>query len=151
MSRFTSHLGLIGLEYSTGRPVLRGGRCLWYHASPLAYEVGELGSGELIVVPAFNPSAWTDDQLRTIRVEGVTDLASIPACVRWLLPPDGPWAKAAALHDAGYITRGWGGRYTRKQVDQIFLEAMGVLGVPAWKREAIYQAVRLFGASRWGT
>lgn len=150
MSRFTEHLGLVLLEYSTGWPVLRGGRCLWRLSSPLTWEVGELGSGVLIIVPAFDATGWGDEALRSIRREGVTDLASIPPIARPLLPPDGPWAKAAVLHDAGYATRGWA-RMSRKDVDDLLNEAMKALGVPAWKRTMIYRAVRLFGASRWGT
>lgn len=151
MSRFTQHLGLSLLEYSDGRPVLRGDRCLWYLASPLVYEIGDIGSGVFVTVPAFDPTQWTDEALKRIRVEGVTDLASIPWPARGLLPPDGPWVKAAVLHDAGYITKGWGGRFTRKAVDKLLLEAMEVLGVPAWKRAVIYRAVRIGGGRGWGT
>lgn len=151
MSRFTDHLGLVLLEYSNGRPVLRGGRVLWRLSSPLTWEVGELGSGVLIIVPSFDPAGWTDEALRTIRFAGVTDLASIPALARGLLPPDGPWAKAAVLHDQGYISAGWDGAMSRKEVDDLLNEAMKALGVPAFKRALIYRAVRLFGASRWGT
>lgn len=151
MSRFTSHLGLTLLEYSDGRPVLRGDRCLWFLSTPLAYEVGAKGSGVFIIVPAFDRESYTDDELRDIRADGVTDLASIPWPARGLLPPDGPWVKAAVIHDAGYVTRGWGGRMTRKQVDQLLKEAMEVLGVPAWKRAVIYAAVRVGGRNAFGT
>jgi hypothetical protein len=151
VSRFTSHLGLTLLEYSDGRPVLRGDRCLWFLSTPLAYEVGAKGSGVFIIVPAFDRESYTDDELRDIRADGVTDLASIPFPARGLLPPDGPWVKAAVIHDAGYITRGWGGRMTRKQVDQLLKEAMEVLAVPSWKRAIIYAAVRVGGRNSFGT
>lgn len=151
MSRFTSHLGLTLLEYSDGRPVLRGDRCLWYLSTPLVYEIGAKGSGVFIIVPAFDRESYTDDELRDIRADGVTDLASIPWPARGLLPPDGPWVKAAVIHDAGYITRGWGGRMTRKGVDGVLREAMEVLGVPAWKRAVIYAAVRVGGRNAFGT
>lgn len=151
MSRFTQHLGLSLLEYSDGRPVLRGDRVLWYLAAPLVYEIGDIGSGVFVTVPAFDPSEWTDEALKRIRVEGITDLASIPWPARGLLPPDGAWVKAAVLHDAGYITRGWGGRFNREGVDRLLLEAMTVLGVPAWKRSVIFRAVRLFGGKAFGT
>ena len=151
MSRFTSHLGLTLLEYSDGRPVLRGDRCLWYLASPLVWEIGAKGSGQYLIVPAFDRESYTDDELRNIHAQGVTDLASIPEFARGLLPPDGPWAKAAVLHDEGYQSKGWGGRFTRKQVDDLLKEAMGVLGVPAWKRFIIWASVRVGGASGWGS
>jgi hypothetical protein len=139
------------LEYSNGRPVLRGGVCLWYLPTPLVYELGYIGSGDFIIVPAFDRESYTDEELRDIRADGVTDLASIPAIARGLMPPNGPWAKAAVIHDAGYVTRGWGGRMTRKQVDDLFKEAMEVLGVPAWKRAVIYAAVRVGGSRAFGT
>lgn len=151
MSRFTSHLGLTLLEYSDGRPVLRGDRCLWYLASPLVYEIGAKGSGDFIIVPAFDRERYTDEELRHVRSRGVTDLASIPWPARGLLPPDGPWVKAAVVHDDGYVSLGWNGRMNRKNVDLILREAMEVLGVPAWKRAAIYAAVRIGGGRAFGT
>lgn len=93
----------------------------------------------------------TDEELRDVRSRGVTDLASIPWPARGLLPPDGPWVKAAVVHDDGYVSLGWNGRMTRKGVDQILREAMEVLGVPAWKRAVIYAAVRVGGRNAFGT
>jgi hypothetical protein len=115
-------------------------------ASPLRYDVGVEGSGETITVPAG----------------ALTDLASIPRLAGILLPPDGPWAKAAVVHDWLYVTRGscflgaLGGRtrakpYTRAEADKILKEAMEVVGVPAWKRAVIYGSVRVGGAGGWGT
>lgn len=146
MSGFTAHLGLWLVEDAQGRPITRNGRCQWRLSGPLPYDVGEEGSGETITVPAGF----------------VTDLASIPRLVSGLLPPDGPWAKGAVLHDFLYSSRGTGvfaGRrwlsratdYTRKEADQIFAEAMRVLGVPAWRRQVIFIAVRLGGSGGWGS
>lgn len=146
MSRFTTHLGLILLEDAKGDPITKAGRCQWLIAEPLKYEVGAEGSGERITVPAG----------------ATTDLASIPRVVSNIFPPDGPWAKAAVIHDWIYVTRGtcfrdgFNGRtrakpYTRAEADGILREAMGVLGVPAWKRTVIYLAVRAGGASGWGS
>ena len=144
MSRFTQHLGLILLEDDQGDPILRDGRCQWLVNPALRYEVGAEGSNEVIIVPANT----------------VTDLASIPRGVWNLFPPDGPWAKAAVIHDFLYATKGTGDvdgqhwmtkpSYTRAQADDILREAMGVLGVPAWKRQCIWAAVRVGGAGGWG-
>lgn len=95
-----------------------------------------------------------------------TDLASIPAAVWPLLPPDGPYAEATALHDPCYASRGtfdWKGPsgvvhhgrsraqpYSRAECDGILHDAMAALHVPAWKRIAVYEAVRAFGASGFG-
>ena len=149
MSRFTTHLGLTLLEDANGDPVTKDGRCQWLVADPLRYDVGAEDSGETITVPAG----------------ATTDLASIPRLVSGILPPDGPWAKAAVVHDWLYSTRGECLRhesdgwtlyrtrrraYTRAEADKILGEAMEVLGVPAWKRAVIYRAVRLGGQGGWG-
>lgn len=156
MSRFTSHLGLSLLEYADGRPVMRGDRVLWHHTEPLIWEVGQLGSGQFIIVPAFEPAGLTDGQLWLIAAKravapGVTDLASIPAAFRWFASPDGPFVKAAALHDMLYVTRGLDGHYTRRQCDDIFREAMAAIGVPEGTAAAIYEAVRVGGGKAFGT
>jgi len=95
-----------------------------------------------------------------------TDLASIPAAAWPMLPPDGPYAEATALHDPCYETSGtfdWKGPtgiihhgrtraapYSRAECDEILDDAMVALHVPAWKRIVVYEAVRFGGASGWG-
>jgi len=125
-----------GFPYeASGRPARRNGRCLWLVASPLSYDVGAEGSGETITVPAGT----------------ITDLASVPRPLWSLAPPDGPWLKAAVIHDFLYATKGMGGAYSRAQADGIFREAMGVLGVPGWQRQVLWAAVRIGGGGGWGT
>lgn len=89
-----------------------------------------------------------------------TDGASIPR-IFWRLigsPFTGKYRWAAFLHDRGYRHKGnmrtdqVFGRpakaATRKEVDDMFLEAMGVSGEGLIHRTIIYYAVRLFGP-RW--
>ena len=146
MSQFTNVLALYLLEDREGRPVLRDGRCQWQLSREIKYDVGTEFSGETITIPT----------------SFVTDLASIPFPARGLLPPDGPWAKAAVLHDAlyasqgtcvfsGYSYRSREAPYTREESDKILREAMGVLGVPTGKQALIYRAVRAFGGRGWGS
>jgi hypothetical protein len=87
----------------------------------------------------------------------VSDFASMPWAVRQLLPSFGPWARAAVLHDYLYATQGQNGRFTRRQADAMLREAMAATAQDredrepaAWKRAAIYRAVRAFGAGGWG-
>ena len=72
-----------------------------------------------------------------------TDFASVPRPFWPLISPYGKAGKAAVIHDFLYyknrIGEGW---FTRAQADLIFLEAMGVLGVAAWRKYAMYWAVR---------
>ena len=94
-----------------------------------------------------------------------SDLGSTPpiAWSRGFLP-NGPESKPFRIHDEGYRRRGVGlGHcytasgalqaldYTRKQVDDILLEAMMVVGCDPLKSELIYEAVRLGGAKDWGS
>jgi len=75
----------------------------------------------------------------------VTDLASTPRALWWLFPPIGRYAKAAIVHDYLYVAA-----YKNKRfADKVFYEAMGVLGVPLWKRKIMYLAVKLFGKGNY--
>lgn len=132
MDGFGGPLDLQLEQDPSGRPELREDRCLWTLIAPLSYRTK---TGHLITVPAGF----------------VTDLASIPQFA-WSLgfAPDGPWAKAAVIHDYLYSTKGQGGVYTRAQADSILDEAMADLGVPGWRRAIIWAAVRVGGASGWG-
>lgn len=75
----------------------------------------------------------------------VTDLASIPRLFRVMLDVNGKHRKAAVLHDYLYSFQ----EFTRKQTDKIFLHAMESCGVIWWRRQAIYQGVRVGGWYRW--
>lgn len=106
---------------------------LWEVNLTFQYHVGKEGSLDVIVIP-----------------QGfVTDLASVPWPATMFIPKDGTYDQAAVVHDYLYHTLGLGGKYNRKQCDRIFLEAMGVLGVPLWKRRIMYRAVRIGGGRPW--
>jgi hypothetical protein len=137
VSRFTGFLDLELVENADGDPLTRNGRCIWRLTRPLSYDVGAEGSGETITIPAGF----------------ITDLASIPAFAWPVFPADGPYAKAAVVHDYGYSVAGVmpdGRRYSRRQIDDIFREAMAVVGVSRWRRMVIYAAVRVGGRPGWG-
>lgn len=128
----------------------RGGRPCVRLLHPVQYHVGSDDSLEVITVPAGF----------------VTDFASIPWGLWNLFPPWGPHARPAIVHDFLYETSGTGvwravgdepaGRYitrqadySRSEADGIFREALGVVGVPGWRRTLMYRAVRLGGGSGW--
>ena len=79
----------------------------------------------------------------------IFDGASIPKPL-WALfgsPFVGDYRRAAVIHDSYY--KGGGEHFaTRKQTDQMFLEAMRCDGVGRIKSRLMYAAVRLFGP-RW--
>lgn len=102
---------------------------LWKTHRPLTYYVGQIEDNDVIVVP-----------------EGfITDFASVPQFAWIMIPPDGEYTAAAVVHDYLYSTQ----TRTRKQSDDIFLEAMEVLKVVFWKRILMYWAVRLFAWIAW--
>jgi hypothetical protein len=101
----------------------------WTVNQEFVYKIGGPESEFEIKVPAGFP----------------TDFASIPRVFWRVLPPTGEYGKAAVVHDYLYSTQ----IGTREWSDKIFLEAMEVLGVPAWKRETMFRVVRMFGWKSW--
>ena len=119
MSRFTKFTAYMPL--SDGKT--------WLLDKPLIYEIGNEGSGNFITVPAgFH-----------------TDFASVPRLFRVFFSSWEKYGNAAVLHDWLY----WRQNTSRKQADDIFYEAMGVLGASYFTRHALYLAVRSFGWIAW--
>jgi hypothetical protein len=141
---------------SRSKPETRDGRTLWAVGKPIVYRTL---AGDLITVPAGM----------------TTDLASIPRLVSGAIPPDGPWARAAVVHDFLFETSGScmlkqkdlrTGKvftypngctrktpYTRSEANEVLRQAMVALGVTAWKRVVIYEGVVAGGVvapSAWG-
>ncbi len=69
-----------------------------------------------------------------------TDLASVPRIVRWLLPQDGRWTRAAIVHD-------WCCRhpeqFTARDADGLFRRVCREEGVPVLARRLLWTGVRL--------
>jgi hypothetical protein len=104
----------------------------WMLHSEFDYHVGMYPSADVIKVP----------------IGFQTDFASVPRPFWFLFPPDGKYTGAAVVHDWLYHTHEYHER-SRKECDQIFLEAMGVLGVPWLTRHTMYRAVRLGGGNHF--
>ncbi len=101
----------------------------WRTDREFTYMVGNKHSDEEITVPRGY----------------LTDFFSVPLPFRGLLPKSQKGNQAAVLHDYMYQNH----LYSRKKCDDIFLEAMTVLGVSVWKRQVMYRAVRMFGWYGW--
>ena len=76
----------------------------------------------------------------------VTDGASIPKVFWSILSPFGDYFAAAVIHDFLY-SKSNQNTFTRLQCDNIFKEAMFNIGVPWYRRDVIYRAVRTFGGA----
>lgn len=75
-----------------------------------------------------------------------TDFASVPRVpIAFWLTGDTAH-EASVIHDYMYQVHNIG---TRLQADNVFLEAMEAMGIPAWRRQIMYRAVRLFGGAAW--
>lgn len=101
----------------------------WVLVESFEYRIGAKDSGEIINIPKGF----------------ITNFASVPRGLWNIFPPWDKYGKAAVLHDYLYHVK----RFTRKRCDDIFLEAMEVLGVSKWKRLVIYYAVKLAGWKAW--
>jgi hypothetical protein len=75
------------------------------------------------------------------------DMASIPRILWPLIAPFELSINAPLLHDWLYENDGRYvlGRFTRGEVDKLFLKIMEEEGVPRWRRVLSYWAVRAFG------
>lgn len=122
------------------------GRQLWRVDVGFEYYIGRKDSGFVVTIPAGF----------------ITDLASIPTAVQWLLPPDGKYEHGLIVWLLRLFGRdGWDWRYahaaivhdylykhaiaTKRIADIVFYEAMGVSRVYTWLRLIMYLAVRVGG------
>ena len=97
-------------------------------------------------VRLIGPLVYRFDGGRIVVPSGFhSDLASIPATLRWVVGKLEAHASAAVLHDFLYRHK----LMPREAADHLFLEAMSNSGVGCIKRRAMFTAVRLFGRFYW--
>jgi hypothetical protein len=104
-----------------------------------------------------SPLIWTGSQgdTFTVPVGFVTDFATVPRFLHWLVLPYGAYTRAAVLHDYLIEERinhpDPDMRVPSRDVDGIFRKVMEELGVPWTKRWTMWAAVRaasLFNSRR---
>ena len=99
------------------------------------------------LIKPFSYSVGNNKVIIEVPIGFITDGASIPK-IAWSIigsPMTGKYIYAAVLHDYCYFIK----TFSRKKSDQIFLEAMEILGVSKLKRKIIYYAVRAGGRWAW--
>ena len=80
-----------------------------------------------------------------------TDLASIPKFFHRFFPVIDKHIQPAIVHDYFYENADKDSyKITKAEADQMFLDGMEHVGVPYWRRYAMYYAVRLGGTGIWG-
>ena len=75
----------------------------------------------------------------------ITDFASIPRPLWWLLPRWGKYGPAAILHDYLYRTA----PVSRFDADNLFADAMDACEVNPITSTVIFLSVRIFGSHAW--
>lgn len=112
----------------------------WEILAPFEYCVGAPDGWPIVVIPSGF----------------ITDFASIPRIFWNILPPTGKYGKAAVVHDWLYrypklqfIKGGKLVPITKELCDDIFDEAMGVLGVGIVTKSILFYGVHYFGGWTW--
>ncbi len=113
----------------------------------------------LIVSPLSDGKSWVllenfkyhvgtieSDDIVEAKKGFATDFASVPRIFWFVIPKWGKYGNASVIHDWLYWEQG---ARSRKEADDIFLEAMGCLDVKKWKMYTMYYAVRWFGGIAW--
>lgn len=72
----------------------------------------------------------------------VTDFASVPVPVRWLIPADGPWTAAAVVHDWFCEVGIAAGAISSRDADGVFRRMCRELGTPVLRRWLMWAGVR---------
>ena len=78
----------------------------------------------------------------------VTDFASVPRWLHWLIQPFGAHAEASIVHDWLYAIGG--DEAERKTADDVFYAALVQAGVARKRARLMYAAVRIFGERGFG-
>lgn len=131
MSDFTQFSAVQQTQYDASASKLLK-QDYWQVSNGFRYYIGSLDSGKYVDVPhGF-----------------LTDGASVPKLFKNIVPAWGSYGQAASLHDKlceqPYYTLEATGEQvvlTRKEIDEIFFEAMQVLEVETWRYEAIKLAI----------
>ena len=112
---------------------------------PLVLEVTQKDKRPFRVVERFGYIVEKTGSSVVVPAGFLTDGATVPFPLNAIVPAWGRHGKAAVVHDYMYRS----GDYSREFADYVFLEAMGVLGVPKWRKWLMYLAVRMFGWIVW--
>lgn len=132
MSCFTEFSAPLQVQYDASASRILGADH-WRVCQPFRFYLGGRDTDRWVYVPAGY----------------LTDGASVPRAFWSMIPPWGSYGQAAVAHDivCEYLSITVDGqpvRVTRRQCDEILLEAMTVLGVPIMLRQAIYAGVSLY-------
>jgi len=113
---------------------------------PLLVEADD--SGEYFILSSeMKSDVWIDDVLYNINVPAgfITDFTSVPYSIWPLIKKLGPWNLPSILHDYLYNV----GVFDHLTTDRIFYAALTFRKVSKWRKNIIYDGLRLFSHNRW--
>jgi len=113
---------------------------------PLVVELIDKNSWRLTASFEYHIGCYPSEEIIKVPSGYITDFASVPRALWWIISPIGRHAKAAVVHDYCYTIH-YGN--DRQLCDDMFAEAMKVLGVSRWKIFCMYWSVRLFAQRAW--
>ena len=113
--------------------------------TPLKVEVIDNFKFRIIEEFSYHVGSYDSEDKITVPVGYETDFASIPKFMWGVLPPHGKYAKAAVIHDYLYSHA----IISKEYADNVFNEAMTVLGVNDNLRFLMFSAVKLFGKGNY--
>lgn len=127
MSSFTQFTAKLQTRYAKEESKALGGKYYW-------------------IDPGFTfYSSHDPTELVEIPTGYLSDGASVPKPLQWLIPAWGKHGQCAVLHDR--LCETWrtnNRKLTRKEVDEIFFDAMKVAKVNIFRRKAIEFGVNLY-------
>lgn len=132
MSSFTEFSAPLRIQYDKEASAALGAD-YWRVTESFRYFIGGKDTSQWVTVPAGY----------------LTDGASVPRIFWSLIPPWGAHGQAAVVHDLlceylSIVEHGKPKAITRERCDEIFSEAMAVLGIPSATRTLISEGVALY-------
>ena len=144
------HRGFFGVTADQGGPAEPTGPFRkWASDRPAEVLLRQVDAKNFRLAQPFRYSKGTDRF--NVPEDDVTDLASVPRFLTWLVPRYGRHTLAALVHDFLQGAEGM----TSERADEIFRDAMGETGVPLSRRWVMWSAVglrtqaKLGGARKW--
>lgn len=132
MSSFTEFSAPLRIQYDKDASAILG-HDHWRVTESFRYFIGGKDTQQWVTIPAGY----------------LTDGATVPRIFWSLIPPWGAYGQAVVVHDLlceylSIVDHGKPKAITRQRADEIFSEAMAVLGVPASTRLMISEGVSLY-------
>jgi len=122
---------------------------------PVTYEVG---AGQWVLLQDYRATDARMGATLVIRQGFRFDMSSVPRLLWWRIGPHELSVVAPLCHDALYRYGGRSGEYltivpdmeySRRDADKLFEHHMESEGVPGYRVQIAYRAVRWFGGGSW--